>query len=331
MKRLTIDVRTMARRASLAAAALMTFTASVAHAQYPQRPVRIVVAYAAGNVTDVLARLVAERLSARWGQQVIVENRPGQGGSLGLQAVAKSAPDGYVVGFIAMAAVAINPHLYPSVGYDPLKDLTPITAVAYPHGLLVANPGLGVRTYDALVALSRTRPAGVFFGTSGSGTIPHLNFELLKQATPLRAEHVPYKGATGVLADVMGGRLDVAQEAQALTLPQIRAGKLTPIATLSGKRLPSLPDVPAIGEVVAGFVPVVPWLSLIGPAGLPPDVVDKMQADVAETVRAGDLSARLEAMGLEPVLSTPAEFAHQIRLDHERLGRLVKALQLKVD
>lgn len=298
---------------------------------FPQRPVKIIVAYAAGNVTDVLARLLAEQLTERWGQQVIVENRPGQGGSLGTQAVARSAPDGYTIGFIAMAAIAINPHVYASVGYDPLKDLAPITAVATPQGLIVAHPGIGARTLGALIEVSRTRATGLNFGSSGTGTIPHLNFELLKLSTGLKAEHVPYKGATQVTTDVIGGRLDMIQEALVLLLPHVRAGKLVPLAVMGARRMPSLPDLPTIGELVPGFEPVVPWLSLQAPAGTPGELLARIHADVQAIVQTAAVKARFEGMGLDVIASPPGEFSRQVHADHARLGQLVKRINLKVE
>lgn len=300
-------------------------------AGYPQRPAKIIVAYAAGNVTDVLARLLAESLTARWGQQVIVENRPGQGGSLGTQALAKAPPDGYTLGFIAMAAVAINPHVYASVGYDAIRDLAPITAVATPQGLIVVHPGVGVRSLKELIEVSRTRASGLNFGSSGTGTIPHLNFELLKQATGLRAEHVPYKGATQVTTDVIGGRLDMMQEALVLLLPHLRTGKLVPIAAMGASRMAALPDLPAIGELVPGFEPIVPWLSLQAPAGTPTDIINKVHTEVHAIVHAADFKTRLEGMGLDAIASPPAQFARQVQADHARLGQLVKRINLKVE
>jgi tripartite-type tricarboxylate transporter receptor subunit TctC len=305
------------------------------HAQspsaFPQRQVKIIVAYAAGNVTDVLARLLAEKLTERWGQQVIVENRPGQGGSLGTQALAKSAPDGYTLGFIAMAAIAINPHVYVSVGYDARKDLAPITAVATPQGMIVAHPGVGARSLKELVEVSRTRASGLNFGSSGTGTIPHLNFELLKQATGLKAEHVPYKGATQVTTDVIGGRLDMMQEALVLLLPHVRAGKLVPLAVMGAKRMAPMPELPTIGELVPGFEPVVPWLSLQAPAGTPAEVISRVHADVQTIVQSPDVRTRLESMGLDAIASAPADFSRQVQADYARLGQLVKRINLKVE
>jgi tripartite-type tricarboxylate transporter receptor subunit TctC len=283
--------------------------ANVTLAQYPQRPVRLIVAYAAGNVTDVLARLLGEKLSERWGQQVIIDNRPGQGGSLGTQAVTKSTPDGYTLGFIAMAAIAINPHVYASVGYDPLK----------------------ARNLQELINASRARAAGLNFGTSGAGTIPHLNFELLKQFTTLRAEHVPYKGATQVTADVLGGRLDIMQEALVLMLPHVRAGKVVPIAVMGPKRLQALPDLATINELVPGMEPVVPWLSLQAPANTPNELISKIHADVASVVQTIEMRGRLEGMGLDAIVSPPPVFARQVQADYSRLGKLVKSMNLKVE
>lgn len=330
MKRISHDLLCLLLLAACGALATAPARAQTP-AAFPQRPVKIIVAYAAGNVTDVLARLLAEQLTERWGQQVIVENRPGQGGSLGTQALARSAPDGYTLGFIAMAAIAINPHVYASVGYDALKDLAPITAVATPQGMIVTHPGVGARSLKELVEVSRTRASGLNFGSSGAGTIPHLNFELLKQATGLRAEHVPYKGATQVTTDVIGGRLDMMQEALVLLLPHVRAGKLVPLAAMGAKRMAPMPELPTIGELLPGFEPVVPWLSLQAPAGTPAEVISRVHADVQTMVHAPAIKARLEGMGLDAIASPPESFTRQVHADYARLGQLVKRINLKVE
>lgn len=298
---------------------------------WPSRPVRLVVSYAAGNITDVLARLVATRASDQWKQPVVVENRPGQGGSLGAQIVAQAPADGHTLLFSAMAAMAINPHVYPRVGYDPLRDFTPIVALARPQGVLYANVDLPVRSVEDLVAYSRANPGTLNYGTAGNGTVPHMNIETLKTRTGLDATHVPYKAAVAVLNDVVGGRIHFSQESIGVILPQIQAGKVRALASVGPTRMPQLPDVPAIGERVKGFESVTPWLALFGPAGLPTAVVDRVDTTVAAMLKDPDMLARLANSGLEPMGTTPAGFAAMVVADHERLGRLVQSLKLKVD
>ncbi len=231
--------------AALPAAALplagLPRTARAAEA-WPTRSVRLVVSYAAGNITDVLARLVATRFAEDWKQPVVVENRPGQGGSLGAQIVATAPADGHTLLFSAMAAMAINPHVYARVGYDPLKDFTPIVALARPQGVLYANADLPVRTLEDLIAYSRANPGLLNYGTAGNGTVPHMNIEAIKARTGLDATHVPYKAAVAVLNDVIGGGIHFAQESVGVVLPQIQAGKIRPIVSLGAGRIPQLPD-----------------------------------------------------------------------------------------
>ncbi|WP_171020067.1 tripartite tricarboxylate transporter substrate binding protein [Hydrogenophaga sp. 2FB] len=297
---------------------------------YPQRPVRLVVSYGAGNVTDVLARVIAESLATKWGQPVVVENKPGQGGSLGAQIAARSAPDGYTLLFSAMAAMAVNPHVYANVGYDPRRDFAPIVNVAYPDFIVVANPQLGVKTWAQLIDYSKKNPTALNYGTAGNGTVPHLNMEAIKQRTGLQAQHVPYKSAPAVLTDVMGGRLQLQQETSAVLLPQIKAGKVVALAA-GPNRHPDLPDVPSLGEVIPGYAPVIPWLGMFAPAGTPEAIVNKVNRDVREILSQPTMKARLAGHGLSVADGTPQAFAATLQKDHERLGQLAQQLHLKVD
>lgn len=299
--------------------------------KYPERPVRLIVSYAAGNVTDTLARIVSDKLSAQWGQAVTVDNRPGLGGSIGAQAAVKALADGYTLLFSAMAAMAINPHLYSNLGYDVRKDFAPIINVAYPDGLIVATPSLHIRTLKALVEYSKANPTALNYGTAGNGTVPHLNMEAIKGMTGLVAQHVPYKAASAVMTDVMGGRLQLQGETVSVMLPQIKAGKLVPIAATSLKRLSQLPDVPTVTETVPGFVPVVPWLGIFAPVGTPPAIIAKVNQDVAAILRMPDVQERFTTFGLTTSGDGPQEFTKTISADYERLGKLVKQLGLKVD
>jgi tripartite-type tricarboxylate transporter receptor subunit TctC len=322
------------------AATIVAFAAGVAlpaHAQspvresYPARPVRVIVSYAAGNVTDILARLVADRLAERWGQQVLVDNRPGAGGSTGAQAAVKAAPDGYTLLFSAMAAMAINPHVYANVGYDPLADFAPIVPVAMPSSLLFVTPALPVESFRALVDYTKANPGKVFYGSAGNGTVPHLNVEMLKRDAGLVVDHVPYKGAVAAMTDVMAGRLQLQAESLGVVLPHVKAGKLKAIAVMGPRRLAALPDVPTIGEAVPGFDPAVPWLALFAPKGTPADVITKVHTDVIAVMGTAAFRERLDAAGLEPVGGSTAEFRKRLDTDHARFGRLVRELKLKAD
>lgn len=299
---------------------------------FPNRPVRLIVSYAAGNIGDVLGRAVAQKLADHWRQPVVVENRPGQGGSLGAQVAAKAPPDGYTLLFSAMAAIAINPHVYARVGYDPIADFIPVTAVARTQAsILYANLDLKANTFAELLALSRAQPGTLNYGTAGSGTVPHLNMEVLKGLTGLDATHVPYKAAAAVMTDVIGGRIHIAQESSAVVLPQLRAGKVKAIAVTGTERLAQLKDVPALAESVPQFEPVQPWMGVIAPAGTPAARIAQVHAATAAVLRQPDLQERIAALDLRLLGLDPAEFARTVRRDLDRFGVLVKSLKLQAD
>lgn len=299
---------------------------------YPNRPVKLVVSYAAGNIADVLARSVAQKLAEHWKQPVVVENRPGQGGSLGAQVVSKAAPDGYTLLFSAMAAIAINPHVYTRVGYDPIADFVPITAVARTSaGILYAGLDVKANTFAELLALSKAQPGTLNYGTAGSGTVPHLNMEALKGLTGLDATHVPYKAAAAVLTDVVGGRIQIAQESSAVVLPQLRAGKIKAIAITGTERIRELKDVPALSEIVPQFDPVQPWMGVLAPAGTPPARVAQIHAAMTSILNQSDLQERIAGLDLRLLGLDPATFARTVRADLDRFGVMVKALKLQAD
>jgi tripartite-type tricarboxylate transporter receptor subunit TctC len=299
---------------------------------YPNRPVKLVVSYAAGNIADVLARSVAQKLAEHWKQPVVVENRPGQGGSLGAQVVSKAAPDGYTLLFSAMAAIAINPHVYTRVGYDPIADFVPITAVARTSaGILYAGLDVKANTFAELLALSKAQPGTLNYGTAGSGTVPHLNMEALKGLTGLDATHVPYKAAAAVLTDVVGGRIQIAQESSAVVLPQLRAGKIKAIAITGTERIRELKDVPALSEIVPQFDPVQPWMGVLAPAGTPPARVAQIHAAMTSILNQSDLQERIAGLNLRLLGLDPATFARTVRADLDRFGVMVKALKLQAD
>lgn len=298
---------------------------------YPNKPVRLVVSYAAGNITDMLARIVAQKLSEQLKQPFIVDNRPGQGGSFGAQIVSKAPPDGYTLVFAAMASFAINPHLYGSVGYDPNVDFSPIVGVAFPNGVLYANNDLKVNTLPELIRYSKANPGQLNYGSAGNGTVPHLNMEMLKAQTGMLATHVPYKAAGAVTTDVIGGSIQLAEESLGVVLPQIKAANVKAIVAFSKNRLSQLPNLPAITEILPDLEPVTPWLGILGPAGMPRERVDRIHAAVAAILRQPEVVAKLNANAMEVLNSDPSQFKSQIKIDYERLGKLVRDLKLKVD
>lgn len=323
-------------RRSLVVFALSLGLASAALAQeagYPQRPVRMVVSYAAGNVTDVLARIVADKLSEKWGQPVVVDNKPGQGGSVGAQMAAKSPNDGYTLLFSAMAALAINPHVYPAVGYNALKDFVPVINVASPDALIVVSPALNIQSYGQLVAYSKANPTAISYGSAGNGTVPHLNIETLKAESGLVAQHVPYKAASAALTDLIGGRIQLQSDATSVLLPQVKAGKLVPLVALTstGKRMSQLPDVPTLPELMPNVKPVVTWLGILAPVGTPANIVSKIHRDVSGILALRDVQEKFSGAGLEIQGDGPEAFSRTLASDYDRMGKLVKQINLKVD
>ena len=312
---------------------LFWFAAASLHAQqaYPVKPVHLVVSYAPGNVTDLLARIIADSLAEKWKQPVLVENRPGQGGSLGAQIGAKSPPDGYTLLFSAMAAFGINPHVYPNVGYDVKKDFSPIIGVAYPSSVMIASLGVKANTLQELIAYSKAHAGELNYGTAGSGTVPHLNMEALKALTGLKAEHVPYKAAMAVTTDLVGGRIQLQQETVSVVLPQIKANRVKAIIAMSTRRLTQLPNLPAITEVLPAFEPIIPWLGILAPAGTPADIIEKVNRDVDAILRQGAVIEKLQFNGLSPIGGSARDFGVLVNRDVERLGKLVRSLNLKVD
>lgn len=315
----------------LAIASTLALDPALAQSSYPTRSVRLVVSYAPGNVTDLLARIVAEQLSAKWGQPVVVDNRPGLGGSLGAEMVAKAPPDGYTLLFSAMAALGINPHVYAKVGYDPLKDFVPVVNIASPSLAIVVATPLKITTFKELVAYSKANPTALSYGTAGNGTAPHLNMEALKQQTGLVAQHVPYKSAPAVTTDVSGARIQIQQDASSVLLPHITAGRVTAIAAGGDKRLPQLPEVPSMSEAIPGFVPIVPWLGILAPAGTPAAIVARISQDVHDILQQPGVVEKLSGYGLAIADQGPEAFAKTLSMDYDRLGKLVKQLDIKVD
>ena len=334
--RLSLRPRSWQRRSAAGKAMLgaaLAFTAAFAAANepsYPARPVRMIVSYAAGNVTDTLARIVSDGLSAKWGQPVTVENRPGSGGSLGAQVAVKAPADGYTLLVSAMAAMAINPHVYSNVGYDVRKDFVPVVSMAYPDMIMAVTPSLKIDSMAKLVEFSKANPSVLNYGTAGNGTVPHLNMEQLKARSGLVAQHVPYKAAAAVLTDLIGGRVQIQQEASSVLLPQVKAGKVVPIA-VAPQRNRQLPDVPTLAELYPGFEPVTPWLGIFAPVGTPPAIVEKVNQDVREILARPAVQKQLADNGMTVSAGPQKEFEATVRKDYDRLSALVRKMNLKVD
>jgi tripartite-type tricarboxylate transporter receptor subunit TctC len=309
--------------------ALLMFAAWAAQAgapaDYPNRPVRIVVPQAAGGGVDIMARSVAQKLTETWGQQVIVDNRPGANGIIGIDAVAKAKPDGYTLSGAFTSVLTINPHVYKSLPYDTFRDFAPISQTVTNTIVLIVHPSLPVHSVKELVALGKSRPGQLDFGSFGVGNMTHLAGELLRVETGLRMVHVPYKGETPALTELMGGQVALLFAVSSAAAPHIRAGRARLLATGGEKRAPAWPDTPTMIEAGYPKVVVTGWNGFLAPAGTPPEIVQKVARDSARHLTAPELRGRLSALGAEPVGSTPDQFTAFMKAETEKWLRVSKA------
>ena len=305
--------------------------ASLAAAQdYPTKPIRLVVPQPAGGPTDIVARLVAQKLGERLGQQVVVDNRPGAGSNIGTELVAKAPKDGYTL-VVATVQHIVNPFLFPSLPFDPVKDFTPVTLMTKAYIVLDVNPEVPVSSVKELIAYAKSKPGGIAWASAGNGSTSHLALELFKVETGVPATHVPYKGTPPALNDLIGGRVQAMFDGVVTSLPQIKAGKVKPLAVASSTRSPLLPDVPTMTEAgVAGFESVG-LAAVLAPAGTPPAIVDKLHREIAAVLKMPDVKSQLESMGLEVVANSPAEFAAYIDGESRKWGKLIKDAKITVD
>lgn len=297
---------------------------------YPVKPIRFIVPQPAGGPTDTVARMVAQKLSERWGQSVVVDNRPGAGSIIGTEVVAKSPPDGYTLG-IATVQQIVNPFLYSTLPYDSTKDFAPVTLISKADIVLVVNPALPVKTLPELVALLKQTPGKVGWAFAGNGSTGHLSLEMLQKATGIEVVKVPYKGTSPALADLLGGQVSVMFDGVVTSLPHIKSGKLRPIAVASLTRSKLLPAVPTIAESGYPGFEAVGLAALIAPAGTPPAIVNKLQAEVARIVHEPEFEAKMTAMGLQVVGDTPAEFAAYMKQESAKFGALIRAANIKAE
>jgi tripartite-type tricarboxylate transporter receptor subunit TctC len=296
----------------------------VAHAQdYPARPIRLIVPFAPGGSSDTVSRLVAQKLSAALGQQVVLENRSGAGGNIGMDAVAKAAPDGYTLLFAAGSA-AINVSLYDRLPFDPLKDLVPVSHVCNVNGILVVHPSVPARTLREFIDLARARPDAINYASAGSGTVVHLAGEMFKSMARVNLTHVPYKGSGPALTDLLGGQVQAMFANMPGTLQHVKADKLRVLAVTGARRSPLLPDVPAISELVPGYAAST-WFGVFAPAGTPAAIVARVNAEIGKALAAPDLLATLRAEGAEPVGGSAEQFAQFFREEVSRWGAVVRS------
>jgi tripartite-type tricarboxylate transporter receptor subunit TctC len=295
------------------------------------KPVHIVVPYPAGGAVDAFARVLSQKLSELWGQQVVVDNRPGASTMIGAEQVAKSPADGYTLLLTAELTLVTVPHLHEKIPYDPLKDFAPITALVSATQALVVNPSLAVNTVKDLLALAKTKPGELTYGSFGIGSTGHLNMEMLQAMTGVRFNHIPYNGAGPAMNDVIGGHIGFMFAALSIVKGNVNAGKLRMIGVGSDHRSKEFPEVPTLAESgVPGFE-AKSWFGLVAPAGTPPDILRKINQDVTKVISAPEFSKEyLTAQGLEPILGTPDQFAAFIRTETVKWGKVVKEADIKV-
>jgi tripartite-type tricarboxylate transporter receptor subunit TctC len=309
--------------------ALLVLAPPAALAQYPSRPIKLVVPFPPAGATDVVGRIVAAKLGERLGQPVVVENRPGAGGTIGSDLVAKSAPDGYTLLIATSSTHSIGPVLQ-KLPYEPIRDFAPITHVANVPNVLVVSPTLGVSSVAELVALARSKPGELNFASSGVGTIVHLNAELFKMLSGTALVHVPYKGTALAIPDVASGSIAMLFDSLASVMPHIRSGKVKPIAINAPQRSPLLPGVPTLQEAGMAQFDRYTWFGMFAPARTPAPIVARLQTEVAAAIGAPDVQERFVSVGAEAVGSTPEAFVERIRSDAQRWGEVIKAAKVEV-
>ena len=312
----------------LPAAVVILLVAPAMQAQeFPTKPIRIVVPSSPGGGTDILARQLAVKLTERWGQQVVVDNRPGAGQMIGISLVAKSPPDGYTLVMTA-TPLALNTALYRKLPYDPIRDFAPITQIAAMPNLLVAHPALPARNVKQLIALAKSRPGEVAYGSSGFGTGPHLSMELLNYMAGITLQHVPYKGSAPGLLDTISGHVHLLMSTLLPPLPHLKTGRLRALGVTSARRVSSLPDVPTVIEGgVAGY-DVVGWYGVVAPAGTPQPVITKLHKDFVAAIHTPETREKLAADGAEAVGSKPEEFSALIKSEIDRWTKVVEAAKI---
>lgn len=331
-----MDVRRFSRRDLLGAAAAtgaLTLAGRRASAQpagsYPNRPVRIVVPHPAGDTTDSMARALGEKLTAAWGQPVIVDNKVGAGGMIAAEAVAKAPPDGYTL-LLTISSVVQNAILYPKVPYDLFKDFAPVARVANTPLAYIVRADSPYRSVADFVSAAKARPGELSYASYGLGTTAHIYYEVLADATKARIVHVPYKGGGPIMTDVIGGQVTSGLLSLTVALPQHRANRIRILAICSGRRFDGLPDVPTFAEAGYPDMSTAGWVGLLAPGGTPKEIVDRLSADLGTAARVPEIVARFEASAIEIASSSADQFAAQIRNDHRKWSELIRAFQIRI-
>lgn len=311
-------------------AGLLGGTSALAQA-YPTKPVTIIVPFAAGGTTDILARIIGQALTAELGQSVVVDNRAGAGGNIGGQAAAKAAPDGHTLFMGTVGTHAINASLYKKMPFDPVKDFAPLTRVANVPNLLVANPAQPYKSVKDLIAYAKANPGKVNFGSAGNGSSIHLSGELFKSLAKVDMQHVPYKGSAPAVTDLLGNQIDIMFDNMPSAIQHVRSGKLAPLAVTTAKRSPELPNVPTIAEAGVPGYEATSWFGMFAPAGTPAPVLAKLNAAIVKVLAQPDVKKKINEQGAEVYSETPEQFAAFIQAESVKWGKVVKESGASLD
>ena len=297
---------------------------------YPTRPIRLIVSFAPGGSVDVVARLVGHKLAEAWGQQVVIDNRPGAGGNLSAEIAARAAPDGYTL-YMSSASLVVNPSLYRKVSYDPARDFAPVTLLASVQNVLVTHPAIAAKSVSDLIALAKKNPGRINYASTGSGSSGHLAMELFRSMAAVDLTHVPYKAAGQAQVDLIAGQVSTWFPTIPGALPFIKAGKMNALAVSGAKRSPALPDTPTVAEAgVRGFEATT-WYPVLAPAATPAPLVTKVNRQLVAIVKSREVSDQLQQSGVEPIGSTPEELAAHIRSELPKWAKVIKAAGLRLD
>lgn len=315
----------------IAIACVLALSAGAVCAQeFPTRPIRLLVGFAPGGPTDITARLAAQHLSETLNQQVVVDNRPGVGGTVAMTTLTQAAPDGYTLSLCANGEMAISPNLRPNLAYDPLKSVAFISRIGASQLVLVVHPSLPVKSVADLIALAKARPGAINFASSGIGSTAHLSSELFKHMAGINIVHVPYKGAGPALTDLIGGQVQMLITGFSGAAPHVKSGKLRALGATGAKRMSAMPLLPTIGETVPGYE-VTSWYGIVAPAATPRALITKLHGVLAAMVRKPEVAARLVSLGIEPEGSSPEEFLDQTRREIAKWAKVIKQAGVKLD
>jgi tripartite-type tricarboxylate transporter receptor subunit TctC len=301
---------------------------TIAQVGYPSKPIRFIVPYPAGGGTDIVARLIAQKMTQSMGQPVLVDNKPGASTIIGTEMLAKSPPDGYTLGMITDSH-AINPSFFPKLPYDSVKDFSPVSQIVFVPLVLVAHPSLNVKTLPELIALAKSKPGQINYASIGNGTPHNLSMEWLKSLAGINMTHVPYKGVAPALTDLVAGQVDVMFSGTSSAMPYVKSGRLIPLAVSSAKRLDSFPDTPSVSEAALPEFDFMTWYGSAVPAGTPKEITQRLSKEIAMALAQPDVKERLVSLGVVSAASSPEEFATFLRKETSSLGKLVKLTGVK--